>query len=1657
MEVQVYGLEKKVFEALERGELPEAFMEEERILPPDSPATIAFQKKMDETSQRLLGKNYDPNVHQYRFMLSSMPGENAYVIPSAKPPLIVFHQDIIKNAPNFDELAATLGHEMVHKYLFDKLGHHNNSKAEEGVAADLWPVFALYHAGFVPDAMSESFSRIAFALPKSLREMVDPHPASVLRERLTSDVMMAMPGRNTEYTPVDEAWRKTVLSDHRKSYVERIINKKDFRQKPLAEQFRTLQPIIFREMGEEYNPYFASRPGELLGLLRSATEMLETRKREETRKKRHPSSETLDAIEAYNDFVDAAATGQDLMQPGWVRTQPIYKALVPRSQTMKGDNISPPVGRLRDLAWATDQFIHANNAGEAEHAARMVTGMIKRYAIYIDGKDELEQSGETTSLDVALWPHFMHPTKDVLDRWAKANQPMTMPWERHVQWAVERQSDDMIRTLQYMGITKDLRLNKLVPYDNDQRHIHLTPPRLPYYPYPLKFSATPPMWQQVTTPTPPDFSLLIDHLKRKKPTQREKLDDNKFGSEYKNMVFNENGQYIGPTYSEEAIRLYKLNKIEQRQNEALATADWNQLRTDPDAFVLHHSAALTPSCDFFLEKDESDKFAEEFLKQLDACNAENPEKFGPFIRHFFMGKNASSPFLSRAYPDVPVSIPEMVHINRNSSNFRKIYKDHIYSHYLARSPLFSDQEKLLALHACDPQESTDLILPQLSRTAKNVPELISDVRTTSATLEALDLRTFNPVMVLLSDHIRCSLGEFLDNENPVHADSTEQLQDLLATYLYLKALKIIDATFDPTLDRMQDVVSQYAHTLDIVSEGPEAANLVRLCNGFGLYSSDAELRTHHEAAAAELLNPKLHPEMTLADREKLARTYLFPGPLESGSLQETIQQLQPPEKWDTLQAAQMLNPKLRQAVVDTWIEAESLRLGRDDGTAAYQTKIEALMETMKPLKAPMRSVLLTRLADKIVAQESLSHFIEEYIKDKGIKNIPDQHLLPAGVEYLLLNAGTHQVSRQTTMDLLLKPLTAERVDRYIAKNDISLRNAVEYNFKNNSEAEIEDDTLTQTRFIKRARALVHSTYDNFWNSSFEVRDVFFDKIAFPLTNAKGQRNEVGPEHIQHVMHQALNLHRQKRDSLGEVNFYERVSHNIDQVKDWLKPETSTEKRQRLVLEEGLKVRPLFDQRLTVSGMMIAEPPFYKSNNPGLRPGKAISALLTPRGPAGGKMLQAIDSHPDTTEEMREDMGDSKSNFSPPTNFQVHHWIKDIYPRAAEIERYDGVLGTGSYAVTLGIRRSGLRTALSLTKPDAEKSAKQEFGYFNKTASQLAPKDSIFAPLPRLVRQAEHSSKIETDDVLNARQIKQAESLYNGTVVSVDGEDFVFYVAPLLEHGPGYKETLIIPGQHFNDIAKKSENPKYVKKLAKAILTVEMTHLLSGDAVDHDRHGAQARIEGNRIGLFDFGGMALHAPSEHQKALLASALSRTMRNYSVQNPLAKPKSIGDALSRAIQEISRNAPEADQDYLSGVQRGLLALTDYMKTLSKEEILSVMLTVVAQPTLDPVIHKEIEGSKLAALSGIGKQMQLAVREHRVQSGIVLYKDSEKSTEALRLAEEWARRQEDEEDGAANTRFSTPSHPRQPQIPGVSKNTLRIRYTRGHEIADSGSMSIF
>ncbi|MFZ4404509.1 MAG: M48 family metalloprotease [Pseudobdellovibrionaceae bacterium] len=631
------------------------------------------------------------------------------------------------------------------------------------------------------------------------------------------------------------------------------------------------------------------------------------------------------------------------------------------------------------------------------------------------------------------------------------------------------------------------------------------------------------------------------------------------------------------------------------------------------------------------------------------------------------------------------------------------------------------------------------------------------------------------------------------------------------------------------------------------------------------------------------------------------------------------------------------------------------RLPKDERTTAIEKLIEKLNTHTNEITT---SLILEELLKKNAANiykpsEYELTLLREAISDTSLKKANSLHIHFAATEVSLLELANEPHIQQNILDLLTEPYSDQNALSFLdlAKKKI---------FKDRPADLLAFEEITTDRSLLYQIEVLHK---KFWNSPFELRSALIKQVIFPI------RIENEPvamkKGIQWALDTALPPEKAAQD-------------------------TETQAARQIVQSYFEANDDPADKRFMAAAMVVANPPQTREAGSEISPAKGLSLVLSAIDPAGDKVKQAIESHPDTPDSIKEAFKDSKTMAKNPPRDVVLKWVKSSNEALQTDQKMIAVrrvLGAGSYGITVeGLRQDGQTIARTILYPNVRGKAENEFRILSKAVNILVKKDPRFEPVLDMVRQAEKSSIIETDMDMAAKQAKLASELYDGLRIKVNDVDFTFEAAPYVGHSKDHKDFLVMPGKHFNDLAteaKKTDDEakkNHVKSLAKALLTVEVMALLRGGPFDHDRHGGQQRISGNHIGQFDFGAMSLEKMNARQKELVGTVFGKVISNFSPD------KSIAQLIHESVKSVAKN--QEDRDFLAAVERSILALGNFQSELEQPDMLQVLAAVVGSGQVDTDIRKHIEEQ----LNDTGKMMLTMLESQASTCGISIEKTSEK-----------------------------------------------------------------
>ncbi len=1460
--------QKSIQDELKSGQIPISVHETYRLINTDDPVAVDFQIKMAAITQRLFKGNYGAKTHDFRFLLSDVDDPEACILTGAQPPIVVISKGAIEKFETEDELAAAIAHELTHQHIFDRIGAHANSNPEES-SADAWAVNLLQEAGYNPNAMLTMLEKV--------------YPSYSRHRKTAIEAKEPHPSYPTRRRHVEDV----LAYFESKKPLNSQLTPLDL---TLKNSVTSVRHVALVDAYLDNLDYEKISPEEQVDILCRLWD-------EELIKLSFDEHKTR--FDAFENRLSALAV---IVQKTPRVLDPLLRRvlLIPYEGFMKGDYISSgykddrieslykalsrgygahqerkygwtPIGPLAYLKTAMTCFIQAESAEDAQAHAEIINTIGSYLSI-----------SRSPIVSNIRWPDFEVARLLTLDQKLKAGEVCALPWNNLSRWS--EGSSEIRQALGRFNIN-----DSGIPEVEESQRIILKPIEWKRYGY--------------------------------VPTE--------------NLSFDPNGHITGHNIKRVKREIPKERRFSRpnddsyllaRDREAddlLKTIDFNFMENDFWGFVDRYKDQLTPQ---ITTSEGGDKFQKIFCEKCHELRKKDPEKYTLILNEFFLevpeeeteGKNKKSTF------------PRMLEEFRRSFGISAEVRP--YDSWLGegRKAIIRVQHGLsintsyiqFALHQLDvPVKDKFRLMSQSRWRSKkgNNPEDLIDF-------------DFRSIFQYEKPQSTADLYKVIEHLNDICGDKNHDPESRLCKaiinveiYSYLKlqrnealdieklsaicgqSTKDIESFFDKDfvlgflpneiLDEENAKIhtNQYARLLDRqiehlfadnASEEKTAPELVEnyqiLCFGSAQRTSFFDRKPKERAKYESQMRGKIDKIDNPVEKTKLLRTLLCKSDLK--------------------------DPDFRVWAVNEWTRSQG-QIIRENIPTGDKTlsDIKALTADIIVNARMGQSVgMLNGLLEEIQAQEDVAFIVRDKIIDHFLRTGTKGNFAAAANDYVLERIGDEPKIRENLLEFLTSPLTEETTNAFVkslTNPDLNRKYSKDFFYifqhdRDEKGIEIPKETRIQA---------LHNIHRNFWALPFAARTLYIERVLFP----------VGED--------------------GEEQFNKAVSYAMDKI---LPAGQLYMDHARLVLATHLEQcsKPL--QRLVFSALITAS---EARDNPEakLRPGQILSQVLSRSGAAGGKILQAIHSYlqsiPDPDEDIiqfREDLKSSKSNYNKPFRWDMLKRVKDCYkPRGDRSAPTIGnQLGAGSYGYTVELVYPEKPTALTLAREDVAEESHYQFGIFRKTAEKLSQINQMWKPLIGILSNAQSMSAVESDFEIAANQIKVAETLYNGLSVSVDGYNFNISTASLQHFGKNFKETELAAGEHFLDLPNTTkEQKKYRRAVAKAVAAVEMHIWMRGGAYDYDRHGAQCRVKGSSIKMFDHGSIPYDIekcrviiPTTQNKILLGQIIAEAYKESQ-----ATGVSIADALVEKLTQIESYGDS--QNYLECFKRGMLALNDYIQDVA------------------------------------------------------------------------------------------------------------------------------
>lgn len=617
--------------------------------------------------------------------------------------------------------------------------------------------------------------------------------------------------------------------------------------------------------------------------------------------------------------------------------------------------------------------------------------------------------------------------------------------------------------------------------------------------------------------------------------------------------------------------------------------------------------------------------------------------------------------------------------------------------------------------------------------------------------------------------------------------------------------------------------------------------------------------------------------------------------------------------------------ELKEVLIDTLSSLYAFKIGidNDKNPEAFfnQMPIERCMDLFS---YPVAKEVICRIMKKTQTQKNVSAKVKEVLNNHPKR---DYHR-----EFWATTEGLRSLHQcglnQTVLDFLISPVSMSSVRDLI--NAIN-RKAINYQDRNSILGGVFslNENMRENN-VKTARLIAF--HREFWRQEQSLQLGLIKHLIF--------ESGVTADNIEAVQELQSSFEKVKNKLLKGVRFKKEAVAILDTYfKQCKYPETQALFVAGLYTVEPPKNIPLYEAERIMETKTIQ------------RPGKLIFKILSSMGAAGGKVLQALHSFPGLPNEIRQDLKEVKSNYNPPERYEIFEDIsrmkdRDGMPLSNKILHVGKLLGAGSFGYTVQVvlnDKKRTTCALTLLRHNVEAEANIQFKrYLLPAAESLAKLDKAkFGELPETIKKAIDLTAVEADFHIGAKQIEIARKQYGQFSLMIGNHHFNVKSAELMDYGKEFKMTELASGKHFNDLpAKTPEEKAFKQAVAKAIFCVELSILLQGKEIDSDRHGAQVRIDGENITMFDHGAMEFILPQREKqndnapdspKPFIPTDENKECLIQIVSDILKEKKkgcSIKDLL---IQRMDSQCIEPQNRlFISTVKRALLAMNDYVEAM-------------------------------------------------------------------------------------------------------------------------------
>lgn len=616
-------------------------------------------------------------------------------------------------------------------------------------------------------------------------------------------------------------------------------------------------------------------------------------------------------------------------------------------------------------------------------------------------------------------------------------------------------------------------------------------------------------------------------------------------------------------------------------------------------------------------------------------------------------------------------------------------------------------------------------------------------------------------------------------------------------------------------------------------------------------------------------------------------------------------------------------------VAEKLIAASIIRqYGPDDKSAQYRESINTKLENIAanmPLKSRKR--ICRQVAKGIMAQKELAYDIKA-IHDREISNNYAKGEAARGYNMLDTYLTRNPKFAEKTMVFLLSDGNAEDCRRFseeLAQEYNQNRSLIpdewkrkmdrklkENNVQGISSSDIEKLTIPEDSFV----ASVGQLHEEYLNAEFEERAVIMHRLLDSYANEPELNEEQKlQKQISFVSDKIFGSREEDRDLLNEVKTISAaICHQEEQPS------------------------------LLLGGVLSGREPGQSDDS--MNVGDGLAMFCEKQGTAWVKLAQTLSYVDALPQDVRNSLGRLKDKANEPSQWDIYKDLEEAMPESelARIQHVQKFIGGGTFNKTILVDVQNTETGKSETKvvqvmhDRAATKSEREFKKINAAIDELCAADPKYEILKSVAERSAKNARLEVDINAGAQQYRNACENY-GKIESIELNNVTYIpkVATWERYGESrysnYKIMEMAPGK---SIDSPDFTPAQRREMALAYTSIELANLLGGKAWDIDRHSKQQNFHVTRdkngkvvveIGIFDTGAQRPQ-PTREEKKLLGKFLISVIKEQQTGNGA----NLGEFMLEKIKKFEKAGK--DVNYVSDVQRGLLAISDVMQYMNTPE---------------------------------------------------------------------------------------------------------------------------